>query len=52
MLRGPLVQGLRAMAPRLERVAAEGEALGLEADLLDFLRPGILRLAHELATLE
>jgi serine/threonine-protein kinase HipA len=52
VLRGPLVQGLRAMAPRLERVAAEGEALGLEADLLNFLRPGILRLAHELATLE
>ena len=52
VLRGPLVQGLRAMAPRLERVVAEGDALGLEADLLDFLRPGILRLARELATLE
>jgi serine/threonine-protein kinase HipA len=52
VLRGPLVQGLRAMAPRLERVAAEGAAMGLEADLLDFLRPGIERLARELATLD
>lgn len=46
-----LVQGLRDMAPRLERVAEEGEAMGLETEVLTFLRPGMLRLAGELAAL-
>lgn len=49
--RAPLVQGLRAMAPELERLATDGETLGLEPEVLNHLRPGILRLARELAAL-
>ncbi len=49
--RVPLVDGLKAMVPALERIAAEGQALGLDAGLLDHLRPGILARAKELAAL-
>jgi serine/threonine-protein kinase HipA len=49
--REPLVEGLNAMAPVLERIAAEGESMGLDADLLQHLRPGILARAKELAAL-
>ncbi len=49
--RAPLVHGLRAMAPELERLATDGETLGLEPEVLNHLCPGILRLARELAAL-
>ena len=49
--RAPLVEGLKAMAPTLAHIAAEGEAMGLEAGLLNHLRPGILTLAQQLAAL-
>jgi serine/threonine-protein kinase HipA len=46
-----LAEGLRAMVPVLEQVAAEGEAMGLDADVLAHLRPGIQARAQELAVL-
>lgn len=49
--RAPLVEGLKAMAPALERIAVQGEAMGVEPALLNLLRPGILARAQELATL-
>lgn len=51
ILRQPLVDGLRAMAPKLVHVAAEGEHLGLEPAVIHHLRPGLLRLADEMAAL-
>lgn len=47
----PLVQGLKAMVPALERIAAEGESMGMETEVLQHLRPGILARARELAAL-
>lgn len=44
VLCAPRVQVLKAMAPELERLATEGEALGLEPEVLNHLRPGVLRL--------
>ncbi|CAN5465838.1 type II toxin-antitoxin system HipA family toxin [soil metagenome] len=49
--REPLVAGLKAMVPALQQIAAEGEAMGLEAGVLDHLRPGLLAHAQELAAL-
>jgi len=49
--RARLVQGLKAMAPALERIAAEGEAMGLDPAVLDHLRPGILAQAKALTVL-
>jgi serine/threonine-protein kinase HipA len=49
--RAELVAGLRAMAPVLVQIAAEGQAMGLEPEVLDHLRPGILARAQELAAL-
>lgn len=51
VLRAPMADGLRAMAPKLERMATDGEAMGFEPEVLNHLRPGILRLASELAAL-
>ncbi|WP_439590513.1 type II toxin-antitoxin system HipA family toxin [Hydrogenophaga sp.] len=50
--REPLVEGLKTMVPALERIAEEGEALGLDAEVLTHLRPGILARAKELAALK
>jgi len=49
--RAPLVEGLKAMAPALARMATEGETMGLEPELLQLLRPGIVARAQELAAL-
>lgn len=49
--RATLRDGLRAMAPVLQRIAQDGQALGLEPAVLNHLRPGILARAAELATL-
>ncbi|WP_315123315.1 HipA domain-containing protein [Comamonas antarctica] len=49
--RAALVEGLRAMVPALRRIAAEGEAMGIDADVLNHLRPGLLARAQELAAL-
>jgi serine/threonine-protein kinase HipA len=46
-----LVEGLKAMVPVLEQIAAEGETMGLDADVLAHLRPGILARAQDLAVL-
>ena len=39
------------MVPALQRIAADGEAMGLEADVLNHLRPSLLARARELAAL-
>ena len=49
--RAALVEGLQAMVPALQRIAAEGEAMGMEADVLNHLRPSLLARARELAAL-
>jgi serine/threonine-protein kinase HipA len=49
--REPLVAGIKAMEPALRAIAMEGEALGLETDVVSQLRPHILARADELATL-
>lgn len=49
--RTSLVEGLKTMVPALERIADEGEALGLDAEVLAHLRPGILARAKELVAL-
>ncbi len=46
-----LVEGLKQMVPALDRIATEGERLGLDADVLNHLRPGIEARAKELAAL-
>lgn len=46
-----LREGLRGMAPALETIAREGEAWGLDGELLTHLRPGLLARARELAAL-
>jgi serine/threonine-protein kinase HipA len=49
--REPLVVGIKAMAPALRQLAAEGEAMGLEPEVFNHLRPHILAKADELAGL-
>jgi serine/threonine-protein kinase HipA len=49
--RAPLADGLKAMVPVLRQIAAEGEAMGLDAEVLAHLRTGILERAQELAAL-
>jgi serine/threonine-protein kinase HipA len=49
--REPLVAGLKAMEPALRKVAAQGEAMGLEAEVIHHLRAHLLARADELATL-
>jgi len=49
--RETLVQGLKAMAPALRRIAVEGRSLGLEDSVLAYLRPGIEAQAHQLESL-
>lgn len=49
--RAALVEGLKAMVPALERIAAEGQALGMDAEVLNHLRPSLLARAQELAAL-
>lgn len=47
--RSRLKEGLQTLAPKLHQVALHGEEMGMERDVHAFLRPGIERLAHELA---
>jgi serine/threonine-protein kinase HipA len=49
--REPLVVGIKAMEPALRQLAAEGEAMGLEPEVFNHLRPHILAKADELAAL-
>jgi serine/threonine-protein kinase HipA len=49
--RETLVEGLQAMVPALEQIASDGETMGLESDVLDHLRPGIINQARRLAQL-
>ena len=51
IVREPLVEGLKTMVPALERIADEGAAMGMDAEVLNHLRPGILALAQQLAAL-
>lgn len=51
IVREPLVEGLKAMVPTLERIADEGAEMGMDAEVLNHLRPGILALAQQLAAL-
>ncbi|MCE2660935.1 MAG: HipA domain-containing protein [Rubrivivax sp.] len=49
--REALIAGLKAMEPALRHVAAEGNALGVEPDVLNHIRPHLLARADELAAL-
>lgn len=49
--REALVAGLRAMAPALRQVAEQGQAMGIEPEVLIHLRPHILARANELTHL-
>lgn len=49
--RGPLVAGLRAMAPVLRTIAERGEELGLEPDVAARLAPGLREQATRLDAL-
>lgn len=49
--RAHLVDGLKQLVPALQRIAADGAAMGLDADVLNHLRPGILAQAQQLAAL-
>ena len=49
--RAPLVECLKVMIPALEQIAADGETMGLDAAVLNHLRPGIFARAQELAAL-
>ncbi len=49
--RAPLVEGLKAMVPALEHIAKDAQAMGLEAEVLNHLRLGILAQARQLAAL-
>lgn len=49
--RQPLVEGLKAMVPALERIASEGLDLGLEPAVLAHLRPSLHARARELTAL-
>lgn len=49
--RKPLVDGLKAMQEPLENIARDGDAWGLEPDVHDFLRPGILQQVRALSAL-
>lgn len=49
--RQPLVEGLKAMVPALERVASQDLDLGLEPAVLEHLRPTLHARARELTAL-
>lgn len=51
LARAALVAGLKTMEPALRQVAADGEAMGLEPEVLNHLRPHILAQADQLAAL-
>ena len=52
MHRDALVTGLRNMVPALQEIALNGETLGLDPEVLQHLRLGILGQAQRLAALE
>jgi serine/threonine-protein kinase HipA len=49
--RAPLVECLKVMIPALEQIAVDGKTMGLDAAVLNHLRPGILARVQELAAL-
>jgi serine/threonine-protein kinase HipA len=49
--RAPLVEGLKAMVPALERIASGGETMGLEPEVFSHLRQYLLARAQELTAL-
>lgn len=49
--RAALVAGLKAMEPGLRQVAEQGQAMGIEPEVLNHLRPHILARAQELVAL-
>lgn len=50
--RAPLVEGLKFMAPALKRIAEQGHTMGLDPELLQHLRPGLLAQAQQLDELD
>jgi serine/threonine-protein kinase HipA len=46
-----LVEGLKAMVPALERIAALGDAMGLEPEVFNHLRQYVSARAQELTAL-
>lgn len=49
--RAPLVEGLKAMVPGLQQIAADGASMGLDVAVLSHLRPSLLARAQELEAL-
>jgi serine/threonine-protein kinase HipA len=47
-----LVEGLKGMAPALQEIALNGEAMGLDHDVLQYLRPGIIAQVQRLSELK
>lgn len=52
MRREALVAGLKAMVPALLEIAKQGEVMGMDREVLNHLRPGILGQAERLSRLE
>ena len=50
--REALVTGLKEMVPALQEIAQDGESMGLDPDVLQHLRLGILAQAQQLAALK
>ena len=50
--RDALVAGLKSMVPALQEIAQHGQAMGLEPEVFQHLRPGILAQAQRLAALK
>jgi serine/threonine-protein kinase HipA len=50
--REALVTGLKEMVPALQEIAQDGESIGLDPDVLQHLRLGILAQAQQLAALK
>lgn len=50
--RDALVAGLKSMVPALQEIAQHGQAMGLEPEVFQHLRPGILTQAQRLAALK
>lgn len=50
--RAPLVAGLKALAPRLRKIATDSGAFGLEAEVSTFVGPAITAQVQALRTLK
>ena len=51
MRREALVAGLKAMVPALLEIAKQGDEMGMDREVLNHLRPGIVGQAERLSSL-